>query len=284
MRLSIIVPTFNNVKYLKFFLSSLTKNSKYEHELVVHINDGSDGTFDYISDNKIKYTYSDENIGLCSSMNRAFSLTTSNYILYAHDDMYFCKNWDVFLIDEIMKQKNNLYYLSGTNVSTRFGLINYDCGSDIENFDEDKFLKFCINDTTPDLQSSHWAPHLIHRDLWNKINGFSEEFNPGDGSDPDFCMKLWCNNVRVFKGISKFKVYHFNSLTTRNDKVKLNNGTKTFLLKYGFNPKFFRKYYLQGNNSIIPYKGLLNEPKYNILMFYELMINKIKYLFYKIIS
>ena len=284
MRLSIIVPTYNNIKYLKFFLSSLTKNSKYEHELVIHINNGSDGTIDYISNNKIKYTYSNENIGLCSSMNKAFSLTTSNYILYAHDDMYFCKNWDEFLIDEIKKQKNNLYYLSGTNVSTRFGLINYDCGSDIENFDEDKFLKFCINDTTPDLQSSHWAPHLIHRDLWNKINGFSEEFNPGDGSDPDFCMKLWFNNVRVFKGISKFKVYHFNSLTTRNDKVKLNNGTKTFLLKYGFNPKFFRKYYLQGNNSIIPYKGLLNEPKYNILMFYELMINKIKYLFYKIIS
>ena len=284
MRLSIIVPTFNNIKYLKFFLSSLYQNSKYQHELVIHVNDGSDGTLDYVSNNKIKYTHSTENIGLCSSMNKAFSLTTSDYILYAHDDMYFCKNWDEYLIDEIKKQKNNLYYLSGTNVSTRYGLINYDCGNDIENFDENKFLKFCIDDTTPNLQSSHWAPHLIHRDLWNKIGGFSEEFNPGDGSDPDFCMKLWLSNVRVFKGISKFKVYHFNSLTTRNDKVKLNNGTKTFLLKYGFNPKFFRKYYLQGNNSIIPYKGLLNEPKYNILMFYELIINKIKYLFYKIIS
>tara|TARA_Y100000022_G_scaffold155524_1_gene137707 strand:- start:53 stop:706 length:654 start_codon:yes stop_codon:yes gene_type:complete len=217
-------------------------------------------------------------------MNKAFSLATTDFILYAHDDMYFCKNWDTFLINEIKKQQTNLYYLSGTNVSTRFGLINYDCGNDIENFNEQKFLKFCDDDNTPDLQSSHWAPHLIHKELWNKIGGFSEEFNPGDGSDPDFCMKLWLNNVRVFKGISKFKVYHFNSLTTRNDKVKLNNGTKTFLLKYGFNPKFFRKYYLQGNNSIIPYKGLLNEPKYNILMFYELIINKIKYLFYKIIS
>ena len=279
MRLSIIVPTFNNIKYLKFFLSSLTKNSKYEHELVIHINDGSDGTLDYISNNKIKYTYSNRNIGLCSSMNKAFSLTTSNFILYAHDDMYFCKNWDEFLIDEIKKQKNNLYYLSGTNVSTRFGLINYDCGSDIENFDEDKFSKFCINDSTPDLQSSHWAPHLIHRELWNKIGGFSEEFNPGDGSDPDFCMKLWFNKVRVFKSISKFKVYHFNSLTTRNDKVKLNNGTKIFLLKYGFNPKFFRKYYLQGNNSVIPYKGILNEPKKSVIFFIDLLICKIKLIF-----
>jgi len=284
MKLSIIVPTFNNLPYLKFFLESLKKNSKFEHEVVIHINDGSDGTLDFISKSGIKFSQSHENIGLCSSMNKAFSLATTDYILYAHDDMYFCKNWDTFLINEIKKQQTNLYYLSGTNVSTRFGLINYDCGNDIENFNEQKFLKFCDDDNTPNLQSSHWAPHLIHRELWNKIGGFSEEFNPGDGSDPDFCMKLWLNNVRVFKGISKFKVYHFNSLTTRNDKVKLNNGTKTFLLKYGFNPKFFRKYYLQGNNSIIPYKGLLNEPKYNILMFYELMINKIKYLFYKIIS
>ena len=284
MKLSIIVPTFNNLPYLKFFLESLKKNSKFEHEVVIHINDGSDGTLDFISKSGIKFSQSHENIGLCSSMNKAFSLATTDFILYAHDDMYFCKNWDTFLINEIKKQQTNLYYLSGTNVSTRFGLINYDCGNDIENFNEQKFLKFCDDDNTPNLQSSHWAPHLIHRELWNKIGGFSEEFNPGDGSDPDFCMKLWLNNVRIFKGISKFKVYHFNSLTTRNDKVKLNNGTKTFLLKYGFNPKFFRKYYLQGNNSIIPYKGLLNEPKYNILMFYELIINKIKYLFYKIIS
>ena len=284
MKLSIIVPTFNNLPYLKFFLESLKKNSKFEHEVVIHINDGSDGTLDFISKSGIKFSQSHENIGLCSSMNKAFSLATTDFILYAHDDMYFCKNWDSFLINEIKKQQTNLYYLSGTNVSTRFGLINYDCGNDIENFNEQKFLKFCDDDNTPNLQSSHWAPHLIHRELWNKIGGFSEEFNPGDGSDPDFCMKLWLNNVRVFKGISKFKVYHFNSLTTRNDKVKLNNGTKTFLLKYGFNPKFFRKYYLQGNNSIIPYKGFLNEPKYNILMFYELIINKIKYLFYKIIS
>ena len=282
MRLSIIVPTFNNMKYLKFFLSSLTKNSKYEHELVIHINDGSDGTLDYISNRNIKHTYSNKNIGLCSSMNKAFSLTTSNYILYAHDDMYFCKNWDEYLIDEIKKQKNNLYYLSGTNVSTRFGLINYDCGNDVENFDENKFFKFCIEDSTPDLQSSHWAPHLIHRELWTKIGGFSEEFNPGDGSDPDLCMKLWLNNVRIFKGISKFKVYHFNSLTTRNNKIKLNNGTKTFLLKYGFNPKFFRKYYLKGNNSIIPFNGSLNEPKLNLLMFLDLLINKVKYIFNKI--
>ena len=277
MKLSIIIPTFNNLDYLKFFLRSLKINSTFDHEIILHINDGSDGTLKYALENNIKHTYSKTNIGLCSSMNKAYSLTTTDHILYAHDDMYFCKNWDIFLTDEINKQNNNQYYLSGTNVSTRHGLINFDCGLTYLDFDEKKFHDFCSQDQTPDLQSSHWAPHLIHKELWDKIGGFSEEFNPGDGSDPDFCMKLWLNDVRIFKGVSKFKVYHFNSITTRNSKIILNNGTKTFLSKYGFNPKFFRKHYLRGNNSTIPFKGRLNSPKKNFSMLFDLTINKIKY-------
>ena len=277
MKLSIIIPTYNNLDYLKFFLHSLKINSAFDHEIILHINDGSDGTLKYALENNIKHTHSESNIGLCSSMNKAYSLTTTDYILYAHDDMYFCKDWDIFLTDEINKQNDNQYYLSGTNVSTRHGLINFDCGSTYLDFDEKKFHNFCLQDQTPDLQSSHWAPHLIHKELWDKIGGFSEEFNPGDGSDPDFCMKLWKQDVRIFKGVSKFKVYHFNSITTRNDKIILNNGTKTFLFKYGFNPKFFRKHYLKGNNSVIPFEGRLNNPKKNFSMLIDLTINKIKY-------
>ncbi len=282
MKISILIPTFNNLKYLEFVIYSLRKNSFYDHEIIIHVNNGSDGTLDFVKNNNIKFTYSKDNIGLCSSMNTAYKISTSNLILYAHDDMYFCKNWDKYLIDEIRNQKDNLYYLSGTNVSTRHGLINFDCGDKIENFDESKFLKFCLEDNTPNLQSSHWSPHLIHRELWEKINGFSEDFNPGDGSDPDFCMKLWLNNVRIFKAISKFKVYHFNSLTTRKGKVKLNNGTKIFLLKYGINPRFFRKYFLRGDNSVIPFTENLSEPKKDINFYLDLIKCKLKLLFHKI--
>ena len=30
-----------------------------------------------------------------------FTSTSTNYILYAHDDMFFCKNWDIYLTNEI---------------------------------------------------------------------------------------------------------------------------------------------------------------------------------------
>ena len=155
MKLSIIIPTFNNLDYLKFFLQSLKINSVFDHEIILHINDGSDGTLKYALENNIKHTQSESNIGLCSSMNKAYTLASTDLILYAHDDMYFCKNWDFFLKNEINKQENNLYYLTGTNVSTRHGLINYDCGSSIDTFDENKFSKFCIEDKTTNLQGSH---------------------------------------------------------------------------------------------------------------------------------
>ena len=260
---------------------SIKKNSYYNHEIILHVNEGSDGTTNFVKENKLIHTHSIDNIGLCSSINKAFSLVTTNHILYSHDDMFFCKNWDIHLEKEINKYSNNLYYLTGTNVSAKHGLINYDCGSSPETFDEKKFNDFCNEDKSKDLQGSHWAPHLIHKDLWSKIGGFSEEFNPGDGSDPDLCMKLWNENVRIFKTISKFKVYHFSSVTTRKSNIVLNNGTKTFLLKYGFNPRFFRKYYLKGNGSNF-FNGKLSNPNLSTYISIEYIVNRIKFFYYSI--
>ena len=226
MNFTILVPTYNNLKYLKLFCESIKENSNYNHQLVFHINDGSDGSYDYILNKKYQFTHSKTNIGLCSSLKEATKLITNEYVIYAHDDMFFCKNWDKYLIKAIQDQDDNLFYFSGTNISYKDGIIDLDCGNSPENFDKIKFDNFCVEDNTPDLQGSHWAPHVIHKDLWNKVGGFSLEFDPGDGSDPDLCMKLWIEGVRIFKCVSKFKVYHFGSVTTRKKDIKKNNGTK----------------------------------------------------------
>ena len=281
MNFTILIPTYNNLKYLRLFCESIKINSNFNHQLIFHINDGSDGSYDYINNNKYQFTHSKTNIGLCSSIKEASKLIKNEYVLYAHDDMYFCKNWDKFLIEEVQKQNNNLFYFSGTNISYKDGILNFDCGNTPENFDQIKFDNFCEKDNSPDLQGSHWAPHLIHRDLWTKVEGFSIEFDPGDGSDPDLCMKLWNEGVRIFKCISGFKVYHFGSVTTRKRDININNGTKKFLLKFGFNPRFFRKYYLRGDGKI-KYLGPLDDPKLNFSMLLSLIINKFKYYYYKI--
>ncbi len=274
MKFSIIVPTLNNLEYLKILISSIKKNSIIEHEVIVHVNENSDNTTDFLEQNKILYTYSKKNIGLCRSVNKAAKQATTNYILYCHDDMYLLPDWDIVLKNEIEKLNSKYFYLSGTMIQKTGADLILDSGSDFKNFDEHYLLKNYKNINMHDHQGSHWAPHLIHKDIWNSIGGFSEEFDPGDGSDSDLNMKLWNSGVRVFKGLNNFKVYHFGSISMRKKKnIKKNNGTKTFLKKWGITPKFFFKYYLK-TGSI--YNGPLNEPSKPLSYFFGLMICKIR--------
>ena len=273
---SVIIPTFNNLNYLSLCLDSIRKNSKFTHEIILHVNEGNDGTLDFVKSNKIIHTYSADNIGLCSGVNLATKKATTEYILYSHDDMYFCPGWDHVLNDEIKNINTTAFYLSGTMIEKNSGHIQLDCGDDYFNFDEKKLLENYNKPAFFDHQGTHWAPHLIHRYYWNKIGGFSEEFNPGIGSDPDLNFKLWKNNVRIFKGLEKFRVYHFGSISLRkkNDLVR-NKGAKSFLLKWGITVDFFKKYYLRTGTKYI---GPLNEPTKNFTYFIDLFISKIKFL------
>ena len=114
--LSIVIQTFNNLEYLKLCLESLEKNSREKHQIILHINDGSDGTVDFIKKKNIKFTHSPKNLGLCSSINLAAKLSSSNFILYSHDDMYFCPLWDKILLDEVNNIGHDNFYLSGTMI------------------------------------------------------------------------------------------------------------------------------------------------------------------------
>ena len=282
---SIIIPTFNNLQYLKVCISSIKKNSKFNHEIIPHINEGTDGTEEYLIKENIKYTKTDYNSGICEGMNKAAKKSTTDYILYAHDDFYFCPNWDNVLLEEIKKIPHNKFYLSGIMMNN--GPLEFDCGNTLEEFNESKLLNNFEKYNHYDFQGSTWAPHLIHRDLWEKVGGFSEEYFPGTGSDPDLNMKLWQEGVRIFKGINNFKVYHFGSIVTRKYKdhptIKTESGSrggKIFLLKWGITINFFKRFFL---NSDKLYNGELVEPKITTIYLLKYMFCKLNYFYIKYI-
>ena len=114
---SIIIPTLNNINYLKVCLDSLNKNSSLNNEILVHVSIGNDGTTDYLKQKKINYTFTDYNAGICEGVNTAAKKSKMDYILYAHDDFYFCPNWDVILKNEIYSIGHDRFYLSGTMIN-----------------------------------------------------------------------------------------------------------------------------------------------------------------------
>ena len=276
---SVIIPSYNNLEYLKLCLKSIQKNSKFIHEIIVHINEGNDGTLEYLKNQEYKISHSKKNAGVCIGFNKAAALATRKYIVLAHDDMYFCPNWDVVFADEIKGYPDDKdFFISGTMVQPFRSYLEFNCGKTLQDFDEEKLLKNVNNLKFDDFQGTHWQPSLIPKITWDKAGGFSEEFSPGLGSDPDFNMKLWKMGVRLFKGLGNSRVYHFSSISLR--KKAWNNGAKMFLLKWGVSIKFFKKYYLKSDT---PFNGPLTEPYKGPMYYYDLAKCKVAYAFHSIL-
>ena len=47
-KFSIVIPSWNNLAYLQLCIDSIKKHSKYTHQIIVHINEGVDGTLDWV--------------------------------------------------------------------------------------------------------------------------------------------------------------------------------------------------------------------------------------------
>lgn len=247
-KFSIIIPTWNNLDYLKLCLSSIEKNSKFKHQIIILVNEGSDGTTDWLS-KQIKYDYvlSPQNIGICYGLNICRPMVSANHILYLNDDMYVLPNWDLELWKEIELIGHNKFMLSSTMIephnTNNKCVIVADYGDDLKTFQEEKLLKDFNTFQKNDWNGSTWPPNIMHVDTWDLIGGMSTEFSPGMYSDPDFSMKLWQAGFRLLKGVSRSRVYHFGSKST--GRIKKNKGKKTFINKWGITPRLFTEKYLK---------------------------------------
>ena len=290
---SILIPSFNNLEYLKTCINSLKKNSEYAHQIIVHINEGADGSLEYVKENNFEYTYSENNIGMPKALNKSSKLANFDYILISHDDFYFCPGWDTEFVKEINNIKHNNFYLSGTMVGA--GQIEFDAGQTVDNFNETKLLNNLDNIKTFDFQGTTKCPGLVHKDIWEKVGGWSEEFSPTGGDDTDFAMKLWKMNIRIFKGLGKSLAYHFGSITTRKKDKSLftylgSRGNKIFLKKWGVSINFFEKVYLKSgldkNKKLIfnKYQNLLTDPIKNLDYYIDLIKVKFQLFYLKVIN
>ncbi len=258
---SIIIPTWNNLALLQLCVRSIRQNSAFSHQIIVHVNDGSDGSLEWVREQGIAYTASPENIGICLAVNEAAMHASGDYILYLNDDMYCCPGWDSALVRKLELLDTDLFMLSGTMIEPRDTgnpcVIACDYGTEAEHFDEARLLADLPQLRKADWNGATWPPTLVSKRWWFKVGGYSSEFSPGMSSDNDFSMKLWHAGCRIFLGVGDSLVYHFQCKST--GKVKKNDGGKQFLYKWGMRQSVFDHYFLRRGQVA---EGLkLNEPE-----------------------
>ena len=279
---SIIILSWNNLDFLKTCIDSLKKNSRYPHQIIVHINDGSDGSLSWVKEQEIDFTYSTVNIGICYAMNMARTLATTDLLVYFNDDMYACPDWDFWLYEEVKKQTSLYYFLSATMIEPRETgnscvIAPFDFGSGPHDFNEISLLEKFHLMPKADWSGATWPPSVVPIMLWDLVGGYSTELSPGMYSDPDFSMKLWELGVRQFKGVGKSRVYHFMSKSTGKLTFK-KNGRHMFLHKWGISSNIFTTYYLlRGQN----WTGLLKNPPKTHSLKIRIWLSKMKRKFIK---
>ncbi|HUG21937.1 glycosyltransferase family 2 protein [Piscinibacter sp.] len=244
---SILIPSWNNLDYLRLCVDSIRKNSVHRHQVIVHVNDGSDGTREWVQQSGVDVTFTETNVGICWAVNEAAMLAEHDYIVYLNDDMYCLPGWDSALLDRLKPLTTDLYMLSGTMVEPRDSgnpcVVVGDYGDTVASFCEADLLRDAPRLRRGDWAGATWPPTLVHRNWWFKSGGYSTELSPGMSSDNDFSMKLWHAGCRHFIGAGDSLVYHFQCKST--GKVVKNDGRRQFLDKWHMTQSTFDKFHLR---------------------------------------
>jgi len=243
---SIVIPSWNNLAYLKLCVESLKKHSSIEHEILVHLNDGSDGSLEWVKSQGIKYTQSDKNVGVCLSVNHLVAQASCDWVLFMNDDMVAAPGWDSGFIDAIASVNSDLVMFFGTLIQPDNGrnanIIKQDFGGTPETFDESRFLAQFMSDARGDTEGAACQPTLFHRKWWSMLGGYSLEFSPGMSSDDDLLMKFWVAGCRTFRIVGRSRFYHFGCKST--GRIKHNLGGRIFVMKWGVTQIEFSRLYL----------------------------------------
>ena len=277
---SILIPTWNNLPYLQLCISSIRKNSSLTHQLIVHINEGTDGTREWIEQQTgIDYSYSEQNIGVCYALNSCRTLAATPYIVYLNDDMYVCPGWDAALLQEVTNVGHPYFFISSTAIEPK---VQSNCsiagnyGLNISSFNEQKLLQEFASLPMHDWQGATWPPNIVHKDVWDLVGGYSTEFSPGMLSDPDFSMKLWQAGIRLFKGIQASRVYHFGKVSSK--RLRKGKGYYIFVGKWGITQNSFSKHFLRRGQT---YTGPLPDPRSSFALTAKHVFKRLKGVIYR---
>ena len=257
MKISLIQPSRNNLKYLKWSYDSIRKNQgKHEVEICVADDASTDNTWDWCKgtmavDPHFKAIRNDpENgrLGHTILYDRLINeVATNDVAMIYHADMYLCPG----AIDAIEKHIKEKLIVSLTRIEPPLHpdgpeKILFNGGTEPEEFEEEMLLVSLprltdVGKTTEGI----FAPWAFHRKDFQEIGGHDPLYAPQSKEDSDIFNRFQLNGVKFIQTWEGF-VYHmtcrgsrFNPTITTvgkesNEWLAQNvRSTRNFIRKWG---------------------------------------------------
>ena len=259
MSFSLLVGLKNNLAYTQHFYAE-TRLVYPEIEIVFVSYNSTDGThewLDSLQDAHVNYYYENEERTLSDTYNKCTELATSDYVLFAHNDMVltpgFIENLD------ILKSENRV--ISYTTVEPpifaddeRPGKIIKDFGTDIATFQRKALFQFSQEEQQKNSQENRRLADSnklsfflsAARNVLLEIGGLDSLFNPMFCEDDDLILRLNLKGLEMVVSLNAI-CYHFVSKTSRfSDEYS----HRTQRIEAQSNRNFIRKWGFRNNSSV----------------------------------
>lgn len=238
MKLSILMPTYNDSKTIIESLDSVIMQKNKSWELII-INDGStDETEkivkDYIKknniDDKVKYIYQDNQDQLRAILN-GVNYITGDYIMFLHsDDIFASENTIDYIFDEFKINPEADSLLHDLLIMDKNCVVN----------GEQKIKKYSINKNIPPLQLLFLGRNLYTDCFVAKKEFFLKEIRTNylTWNCPFWLSiddKIKMANVKnMNKNLVKYRVYEENYINNQLGKLNVINGELRTALRLMF--------------------------------------------------
>lgn len=259
MTFSVLVGVKNNLVYTQYVYNQ-TRRLYPTLELVFVSFNSVDGThewLDSLQDDHVVYYYEERERTLSDTYNKCIELATSDYLIFAHNDMVLAPGF----IEQLALLQTDQRVIFYTTVEPpifaddpRPGKIIQDFGTDITTFKRDAFFQFTLVEQQRNKQADHMVVTtsqgiflVAPRQVLLAMGGLDPLFNPMFCEDDDLLLRL---SLKGLEMIVAFNVlcYHFVSKTSRFSDEYVSRtrqierqSNRNFIRKWGFRNSAVRR-------------------------------------------
>ena len=223
MKISFIVPSYNNLRYLKNAYHSIRTWESEEHEIVILDDASVDGTAEWLDSlndpNLIIWkNETGKRMGHTITYDIGVNLSTNDIFGIFHADMFLGENY----VKNIVKHLERGKVVTATRVAPPLHpsgreKITRDFGVWPEDFREDDFIKFVREEqerSKDQITKGIFAPWYMYKEDYLKIGGHDHLFAPFPYEDSDIFQRFLLAGYEVLQSRDAL-VYH---LTCRGHK------------------------------------------------------------------
>jgi len=201
MKVSIIVPLYNQLAYTKGCLEGLRRTVQPDTEIILVDNASSDGTADFLTTlTGVQVIANSENRGCAGAWNQGVRAAAGEWLVILNNDVILSSGWVAGLL----------------SASRRWGLdiVSPAIREGEHNYDVESYASEVTGRMTGVIRrgNAHGICFMVHRRVFETIGYFDENFRIGQYEDSDFFLRAKKAGFRLGTVGCSF-LHHFGSVT-----------------------------------------------------------------------